>query len=92
MNVNSVTANPVYGAALNPDTPADVLALLACSTDENARSLVATNPNLPRRLNPILAGDPCREVRDDFASRNDLDDDTRVLLALAGASNVGHIR
>jgi hypothetical protein len=75
----------LYAVAENPSTPAATLEWLATTGNVHIRGLVAAHRSLTRPVLERLAGDPETHVRLCVADRNDIDDDIRIMIALAGS-------
>jgi hypothetical protein len=71
-------------AIANPATPADAIAAIASDPSQPRllRATAAAHPNPPAHLLPELALTDDRYLRERLASRPDLDETTKTLLAL----------
>ena len=71
----------LQGAARNPSTPADALAILANSEWDSVREAVAANPSTPGDLLELLAADPEADVREAAAKNPSTPGATLEMLA-----------
>jgi hypothetical protein len=74
--------------AKNPAAPEAALTLLIADIAAIVRRAAASNPNMPRELLRQLATTPDPWIRKGVATRHDLDEDIKTLLALASPSTV----
>lgn len=76
--------------AMNPSTPADVLARMSTDSDDNVRYHVAKNPNTPASALARMSGDPDEYVRRSVAKNPNTPADALARLSADSSADVRH--